>query len=157
MCWKWDGSSICILDRNSQLTVVDGRRFVKNEKNSHFGVETVAKKTTSCSLNRVVWTADDRLIVAATADGTVCCFDGRTLSKVHEFAVHNGSCFSMSLSGDCRWMATGGADSMVNVFDLNHLIQEYAFTAGDSAVNEVAFNWNSKLIASCSDDHSIKV
>ena len=46
---------------------------------------------------------------------------------------------------------------MINVFDLNHLLQHYACNAGDTPVNAVAFNHNSKLIASSSDDYSVKI
>lgn len=147
--WSRDGSKICILDRDNGLTLVDGHEYTESNR------IRPEPSSTSSKMHCFVWSQDDRYIVTATKDGAVQCYDVRTLSKVHEFEI--GSCFSLELSGDCKWIATGGADSMINIFDSNHLIQKFAFNAGDTAVNEVAFNWNSKLIASSSDDHSIKI
>jgi len=152
--WSHDGSRLCILDRDSKLTMVD----VGSLKQCAVGnVKAESKEKELRDFECFEWSKDDRFIVAATRSGTVCCFDARTLRKEHEFEVHNGSCSTMDISGDCKWIATGGSDSMINVFDLNHLIQQYAFTAGDSEVNKVAFDRHSKLIASCSDDPVLKI
>ena len=54
----------------------------------------------------------------------------------------------MEFSPDTRWIASGGADGSVKIWDLNSARKITEFKLGDSPVTSIRFNPQSMSIAS---------
>jgi len=76
-------------------------------------------------------------------------------STVHTLVAHGGSanCFSFSSGG--RYMATGGSDSIVGIWDvMNSMTCVRTVDRLPKPIQSVAFSHDSKIVASCCIDES---
>ena len=147
--WSHDGRKICISDRENTITLVDGYKYTELKK---------YKAPSTTKIHSFIWTNDDKYILITTKDGYIKIFDSNNLGNpLHEFQIHCGNCFCIDITSNSEYIATGGADSMIAVIDMNNLIQKYGLIPFETSVNCVSFNYNNKLIASSSDDSFIDI
>ncbi|KAJ3062251.1 cleavage stimulation factor, 3' pre-RNA, subunit 1, partial [Quaeritorhiza haematococci] len=85
---------------------------------------------------------------------------------------HRGSCRCAAFSNDGKYIATGSKDSSLKVLDVSRIKSSYHSTSPDGdfqkpvirtlydhigPVNDVQFHPNGMVLASCSDDQTIKL
>jgi hypothetical protein len=80
---------------------------------------------------------------------------------VHRFAAHDEDVLGVALSPDGRWLATGGRDRTVKVWQLSRessrptLVKTLPELGG--SVNQVAFAPDGLTLAAASDDHTVRL
>lgn len=110
---------------------------------------------------------------SSRADGRPPTDDGALYTKLTEFTGHSGAVYAANFSPDGKLVATGGYDKMVMVWnpdeveplDLGRRLEglpdpkpNYLQLTGHvDAVRSVAFSPNGELVASGSDDNSIRL
>ncbi|KAF5346037.1 hypothetical protein D9757_014279 [Collybiopsis confluens] len=62
-------------------------------------------------------------------------------------AAHVGGCSAVALDPRGRYLATGGNDSIVNLFDTQDWICERTITSCDHAINALSFSFDGEYIA----------
>ncbi len=72
----------------------------------------------------VQFTPKGDLLVSAGDGGQVILWDVSTQQPVREWAIDRSRAYSLALSPDARYLATGTSDGMVSLFDLDLLLVE---------------------------------
>ncbi|KIK67706.1 hypothetical protein GYMLUDRAFT_256545 [Collybiopsis luxurians FD-317 M1] len=72
-------------------------------------------------------------------------------------AAHVGGCSAVALDPRGRYLATGGNDSIVNLFDLQDWICERTITSCDHAINSLSFSFDGEYIAIASGGNYIDI
>ncbi|KAJ3792659.1 WD40-repeat-containing domain protein [Lentinula aff. detonsa] len=72
-------------------------------------------------------------------------------------AAHVGGCSAVSLDPRGRYLATGGHDSIVNLFDLHDWICVRTITSCDHSINALSFSFDGEYIAIASGGNYIDI
>ncbi|KAH9947177.1 WD40 repeat-like protein [Amylocystis lapponica] len=73
--------------------------------------------------------------------------DYPSLSVVHSTPAHVGGCVAAALDPRGRYLASGGHDSIVNLFDLSEWICSRTITACDNAISALSFSHDGEFLA----------
>ncbi|MCG3183485.1 MAG: Serine/threonine-protein kinase PknD [Planctomycetes bacterium] len=95
----------------------------------------------------LAFTSNSNVLFAAARDAQVTRFNPRTRAKLGAFATGLGRAQCMELSPNDAWLAVGGDDGQVAVFDANRLVLQKKLDApGDDMIQRVAFSADSKQL-----------
>jgi formylglycine-generating enzyme required for sulfatase activity/serine/threonine protein kinase len=94
----------------------------------------------------VIWNHRRNLIASAGLDGLIWLWDPDTLKLRQTLMGHTLKVLSLAISADGRWLASGGQNSEVIVWDLDNNKQAHRYRLSDDA-NAVAFSSDGSLIA----------
>ncbi|KAE9043617.1 hypothetical protein PR003_g3401 [Phytophthora rubi] len=79
------------------------------------------------------------------------------LESAHKAMAHAGSCLCLDFHPSGRYLALGGLDSLVSVWDLEELYCVKTFVVTTSSIRSVRFSYDGKYIAIGMDDPSLIV
>ena len=121
----------------------------------------------------VVFTSNGNYLFTASKDGTILKWDSKTCTKVHQFnrspggkkgqkekekfTCHSDSIFSLAISSNSKYLASGGKDKKINIYsvDSNELIKSF-FHHKDS-ITGLVFRRGHEELFSSSMDRSVKL
>ncbi|KAG9011525.1 hypothetical protein FRB94_008094 [Tulasnella sp. JGI-2019a] len=75
------------------------------------------------------------LIFVSTNSGSIACIEYPTMDLVDTFNAHLGSCNALDLDPRGGYLATGGSDSMINIFNNVEMLIHKAISETESVVN----------------------
>ncbi|KAJ8473691.1 hypothetical protein ONZ51_g7706 [Trametes cubensis] len=140
----------------------DGKTILYTTVNRLMGVLTFGKEGEDA---KEQWHQADmggKIISASTAtfnhvgDGIVLTHQSETyirildypgLNVVQSTPAHVGGCVAAALDPRGKYLASGGRDSIVNLFDLSEWICVRTITACDNAINALSFSYDGEFIA----------
>jgi WD40 repeat protein len=100
----------------------------------------------------LIWLPDGSRLVTSHYDGTVRFWDPEARREIRRLGeTKPGSIGSLGVSADCRWLAVGGADHTMKVFEVVTGKKVIAFTGHDSGVTQVAFTKDGRGLVSNAD------
>ncbi|KAF4042110.1 Anaphase-promoting complex subunit 4 WD40 domain [Phytophthora infestans] len=79
------------------------------------------------------------------------------LESAHKVMAHAGSCVCLDLHPSGRFLALGGLDSLVSIWDLEELYCVKTFVVTTSSIRSVRFSHDGKYIAISMDDPNLIV
>ncbi|KDQ64417.1 hypothetical protein JAAARDRAFT_28046 [Jaapia argillacea MUCL 33604] len=91
--------------------------------------------------------AGDAIILTHHSEHTIRIVDYPTLTTRESPAAHVGGCVAVALDPRGRYLASGGHDSIVNLFDVSEWICCRTITACDNAINSLSFSHDGEFIA----------
>ncbi|KAF7332395.1 WD-REPEATS-REGION domain-containing protein [Mycena kentingensis (nom. inval.)] len=91
--------------------------------------------------------AGDGLVLAHHTEYTLRVVDYPSLALRESIAAHVGGCAAVALDPRGRYLASGGSDSIVNIFDLSDWICARTITACEHSINSVSFSHDGEYIA----------
>jgi WD40 repeat protein/tRNA A-37 threonylcarbamoyl transferase component Bud32/tetratricopeptide (TPR) repeat protein len=105
----------------------------------------------------VVFSSDDQILAAASADGRVQLWNAATLTPLGSLLGHTRSVQALALSPDGRLLATASRDGTVELWD-TATCKPVGYPLGhEGAVLAVAFHPDGRVLATASGDHTARL
>ncbi len=109
---------------------------------------------------RAAFTPDDRLLVSASADGTVCLWDvqkGAPIGALKGQDARGEVLHALAVSPDGRYALTGGWDKTVRLWDIAARRETDSFTGHADLVSAVAFTPDGRYALSGGRDKTVRL
>ncbi|KAG6832187.1 hypothetical protein H0H92_004919 [Tricholoma furcatifolium] len=89
----------------------------------------------------------DGIILTHHSEHSLRILDYPSLKLRESPAAHVGGCLAVALDPRGRYLASGGFDSIVNMFDLNDWICARTITVSENAINALSFSHDGEYLA----------
>ncbi|KAH6563300.1 hypothetical protein BASA61_009881 [Batrachochytrium salamandrivorans] len=154
MCWSPDGQCIAVGNRDDLISFIDPRGGTDSE-----GKKTYIWHTLSSDheVNELEWNFAGDLLFLTTGEGTVKVIEFPSFKVVHTFRAHTANAYCIEFDPRGRYFATGGADAIVALWDIETLTSMQTFSRLDWPIRALAFSYEGDFIASGSDDKCIDI
>ena len=118
------------------------------------GTEWLLPMESHSSVYSMAITPDGIWKATGNANGQVCLSNGPTIL---ELPLHIGDVSALGFSASSRWLATGGTDGMVKLWDVTNRTLMYSLKGHLGCINSVRFASDERTVASASDDGTTRV
>ena len=132
---------------NLQPNVVEGCQF---SPNGDYLVATTTLRGEGMGELRI-WKDGTNLDQPEPKERTTTTNDG----VVFTYPGHTGPIYQFCFSPDGKRLATGGSDAIVGLWDVESMVCTNAITRRTKFIRSVSFSYDSKLVASSSEDDGI--
>ncbi|BDA45109.1 THO complex subunit 3 [Coccomyxa sp. Obi] len=136
MAWSpHDPDIVATASNRNMVSFIDMRRnkVFKSVKNNHL-------------VNELAFTRDGKLFLQATESG-VEMYRFPELEKLSSLNGHTGTVLTLTLDGQDRYMASGGADAIAAVWDLETLACIRTCTQMDGEIKTLSISHDSQYLA----------
>lgn len=93
-----------------------------------------------------------RTLLVTTGDGSVRLLDYPSLTTVHALHAHTSACFCLELSPTGRYLAVGGSDALISLWDTTEWVCRRTLAGMVGAVKQVSFSWDGSYVVGGSDE-----
>ena len=107
-------------------------------------------------INTIASNSDGTTLAAGTADGKIVLLNVAS-GEARPFGGHSGEVFTLAFSSDGRWLASGGMDQTIRLWDAQTGLQARTLKGASGDVNSVAFTNDSHSLVSGNGDGSMIV
>ncbi|OJD12214.1 hypothetical protein AJ78_07155 [Emergomyces pasteurianus Ep9510] len=88
-----------------------------------------------------------------TGDGTVKIVSYPSFNPLHTIHAHTSACLSIALSPTSRYLAVGGSDALISLWDTTDWIcKRTVSSANGGAVRGVSWSWDGRFIVGACDE-----
>ena len=109
-------------------------------------------------VNEFGWNSSQTLFLYATGQGNIVVLDAKSFEKHQEpFYAHLASCYCLKYDPNGRFFATGGADSIVAVWEAETFVCCQTITSHSTPIRAVGFSFDGMFLASGSEDSHIDI
>jgi len=84
-------------------------------------------------------------------------FTAKGLHHLKSIPAHTGHCYCLDIDPNGKFLAVGGADTMVSVWDLDELICVQTFDRLEWPLRSVSFSHDGRFVAGASEDLHIDI
>ncbi|KAG4305146.1 hypothetical protein PORY_001316 [Pneumocystis oryctolagi] len=144
--WSPDGKYIASGSKDDVITFVD----VKEKKI----INTIKQPMET---NEISWSNSGDFFALATGHGTVNLIEWPSLKHVYTIDAHTSNCFCLEFDPKGRYLAVGGSDALVSLWDLEEFICVQTFSKLDWPVRTLGFSHDGQYIASASEENAIDI
>lgn len=144
--WSPDGQCIAVGNKEDMVSFIDTRTF-KVEHTYQSKVE----------VNEISWNHAGDLFLLTTGQGTVKIMAYPSMKELRILDGHTANCYCLELDPRGRYLATGSADALVNLWDMNEFSCVRTFGKLDWPIRTISFSFDGEFIASASEDLAIDI
>jgi len=144
--WSPDGNHIVVGNKRDVLSLIDTRTW-KIAKQQKFPIE----------VNEMAWSKSGQHFLITTGMGTVEVLKFPSFEPIVPILAHTGHCYCVEFDPRGRYVATGGADALVLLWDVNDLVCVRSFARLESPIRSLSFSHNGHYIASVAEDAKIDI
>ncbi|KAK7695381.1 hypothetical protein QCA50_000016 [Cerrena zonata] len=101
--------------------------------------------------------AGDALVVAMSSEASVRIISFPAHEVLHSMPAHLHGCTALALDPRGRYVATGGNDTIVNLFDTQEWVCVRTITACDNGITALSFSYDGEFIAIASTGSYIDI
>lgn len=98
------------------------------------------------------YSSQPRTLLVTTGDGSVKLLDYPSLTTVHALHAHTSACFCLELSPTGRYLAVGGSDALISLWDTTEWVCRRTLAGMVGAVKQVSFSWDGSYVVGGSDE-----
>jgi WD40 repeat protein len=147
LCFTPDGRQFARWDREAKL--------IRIQKLS--GESEDFATTGNVYVEQMAFTPDGQtLVVCNQNNGQIELFDVVTRKSIGQMQSHNGRGFSLAISPDGHWLASGSADQTIRIWNLASQREERHLHGHRGAVKALAFSPNSQSLVSGGHDGTLR-
>ncbi|XP_046661908.1 LOW QUALITY PROTEIN: THO complex subunit 3 [Homalodisca vitripennis] len=144
--WSPDGNTIAVGNKEDLVTFIDSRTYkIKAEEQFNFEV------------NEISWNNQSSLFFLTNGQGCIHILSYPELELQHVLKAHPGTCICIEFDPTGRYFATGSADALVSLWDVDELACVRTFSRLDWPVRTISFSHDGQLLASASEDLVIDI
>jgi THO complex subunit 3 len=97
--------------------------------------------------------SDDLDLFLTTGDGTVKIVSYPDFKVLHTLHAHTAACLSIALSPTARYLAVGGGDALISLWDTNDWVcKRTVSSANGGGVRGVSWSWDGRFIVGACDE-----
>lgn len=122
-----------------------------------FIIRFISEKQFKYEVNEISWNKQGDLFFITTGLGTILLLNYPELHEVHTIEAHLANCICLEFDKSGKYFATGSADSLASLWDVETLSCLRTFSRLEWPVRTLSFNYDSQLLASASEDHFIDI
>ncbi|EFR03703.1 THO complex subunit 3 [Nannizzia gypsea CBS 118893] len=95
----------------------------------------------------------DASLFLTTGDGAVKIESYPSFTSLHTLNAHTAACLCVSLAPTARYLAVGGGDSLISLWDTtNWVCQRTVSSSGGGAVRGISWSWDGRFIVGACDE-----
>ncbi|GIL45328.1 hypothetical protein Vafri_2592 [Volvox africanus] len=144
LSWSLDGLSVVVTCSNDEIAFVDTRKMRRSRQ---WGLSGHTK------LSEVRWGPSQSFLTMALDDGTVRIAPlARLDSPVWRLNSHASHTTCLAYSRDYKFLASGGSDALVSLWDMDEVICLRTYSRPDQSVRTLSFSHDNSWLAYCSED-----
>lgn len=158
LTWRPNGMELLAGGRNDVIEVVDVRKMVDMENGTGAANWTMEASSLSPTkdkgaFNAMAFSNSGNEVFATTQEGPVKILDYASMDVLHTLQAHTNSTYSVQHSPRGDWVAVGGGDSLITMWDTHDWHCGHALTEHASAVREISFSFDGAyLVAGSGSD-----
>ncbi|KAI8801495.1 WD40-repeat-containing domain protein [Cladochytrium replicatum] len=149
--WSPDGKTIAVGNKEDVITFIDPRSVGDTKKGV---IKTLANDV---EINEISWNYSSDLFFMSTGQGTIRILEYPSLRHAYTVNAHTANCYCLEFDPRGRYFATGSADAIVSLWDLEDYICLRTFGRLDWPVRTISFSYDGEYLASGSEDHLIDI
>ncbi|EGF78122.1 hypothetical protein BATDEDRAFT_90779 [Batrachochytrium dendrobatidis JAM81] len=154
MCWSPDSRCIAVGNRDDLITFIDPRGGTDGEGKKTYIWHTLSNEH---EINELDWNYAGDLLFLTTGEGTVKIIEFPSFKTVHSFKAHTANAYCIEFDPRGRYFATGGADAIVALWDIETLTSLQTFSRLDWPIRALSFSFDGDFIVYGSDDKCIDI
>ncbi|EPQ07520.1 THO complex subunit 3 [Myotis brandtii] len=146
ICWSPDGQTIAVGNKDDVVTFIDAKTHSsKVEEQFKFEV------------NEISWNNDNDMFFLTDGNGCINILSYPELKHVQSIKAHPSNCICIKFDPTGKYFATGSADALVSLWDVDELVCVRCFSRLCWPVRTLSFSHDGKMLASASEDHFIDI
>ncbi|KAJ1561172.1 THO complex subunit 3, partial [Nowakowskiella sp. JEL0078] len=164
LVWAHDGNCIAVGDKKDLISFIDPKMLGTNSTLITDGTKTTEQSTAICGeikneveVNEIGWNNSLDLFFMSTGEGTIKILEYPSFKHIHTVYAHTANCCCLEFDPRGRYFATGSADAIVSLWDVEDFVCVRTFGGLDWPVRSISFSFDGELIASGSEDNWIEI
>ncbi|XP_047135623.1 THO complex subunit 3 isoform X1 [Hydra vulgaris] len=146
ICWSPNGKTIAVGNKEDLITFIDTKTF-----------KIIAEEQFKFEVNEISWNNTNDLFFLTNGHGHINILSYPDLKQVQTLNAHPANCICIKFDPKGRYFATGSADALVSLWDLDELCCVHCFSRLDWPVRTLSFSYDGKMLASASEDLFIDI
>lgn len=142
--WSPDGSALAVGSKRDDVTFINAADGYAAGKPWNFKKE----------VNDMAWSHDNSHFIFSTGSGQLRVLTYPECRYVIPVEAHTAQCYCFRFSPERRYIASGGADCVVRLWDTDNLVCLRSFATLDAPIRTLGFNFDSKLLAYASSERN---
>lgn len=146
ICWAPNGQTIGVGNKEDLIAFIDVNTF-----------KIILEHQFPNEINEISWNNTSDLFFLTNGNGCVQILSYPQLETQHTVRGHAGACVCIDFDPTGKYFATGSADALVSLWDLEDLACIRTYSRLDWPVRAVSFSHDGYMLASASEDLFIDV
>ncbi|KAF8709505.1 WD40 repeat-like protein, partial [Rhizoctonia solani] len=155
-----DAQTVLAMDRMDNMRIIDCRMVGSSEPNEWSLREESLRLGSDAGGDSQVYQAIFNhvgdMVFLAKEDGQITMVEYPSLKIWHSLPAHVTACYTLALDPRGSYLASGGADGFVNLFDTAEFIASKTVPTIDSGIRTIGFSHDGEYIAAgCAEQSSV--
>ncbi|KAI8916529.1 WD40-repeat-containing domain protein, partial [Powellomyces hirtus] len=154
LCWSPDGRNIAVGNKEDVVAFIDPRGGGDAKSEKKYIWHTIKNEV---EINEISWNFAGDLFFMTTGQGTVRVLEFPGFKPVIDLNAHTANLYCLDFDPKGRYFATGSADALICLWDIEELICLRTFGTLEWPVRTISISHDGELIASGSEDRVIDI
>ncbi|XP_013406023.1 THO complex subunit 3 [Lingula anatina] len=146
ICWSPNGNTIAVGNKEDLVTFIDAKTH-RSKAEEQFKYE----------VNEISWNNEGDLFFLTSGQGCIHILSYPDLQHQYVLNAHPANCICIEFDPTGKYFATGSADALVTLWDLEDLVCVRTFSRLEWPIRTMSFSHDGKILASASEDLVIDI
>ncbi|XP_063901170.1 THO complex subunit 3-like [Zophobas morio] len=144
--WSPDGSTIAVGNKDDQVIFIDAKKW-----------HIISKQKFQFLVNEIKYNKNGNCIFLTNGRGCVCICQAEQMALLHTVVGHTADCTCIAFDKTGKYFATGGADSLLCIWDAEEFIPIRVVSRYETALESLSFSYDGSIIAVASESHKLEL